>query len=263
MIVPVVMMGFFWMARPSDAEQEILNQAETAFQLGVNSRGTSEEKEHFKQAAEYYETLQRLGVHNAVLCKNLGNANLLAGDWPVAILAYRRGLLLNPNDHQMRANLAFARDQVVYSSADNFARPPVTYWLPRLPRLTVGISFFLILIFYGLAWFGVTFSWTSQLQSRQWTLWAGTVGVALFAAIFVLQARADKLEVEKPVVVIGADQTYLLKGNHSFYPRAYDTPLNRGVEARLLQIRGEWVQIELDGGEMGWVARGNVLIDLP
>jgi uncharacterized protein YgiM (DUF1202 family) len=66
-----------------------------------------------------------------------------------------------------------------------------------------------------------------------------------------------------PVVVIAEDKTYLHKGNNALYPRSYETPLNRGVEARLLEVRGSWLQIELAGGQIGWVPRENALLDIP
>src|ERR1700687_56415 len=119
-----------------ESDLEVLNRAEVAFQSGIRARETSEEAKQFQVAAEYYGELGRRGIQNPDLYKNRGNACLLAGDWPKAILAYRRGLRLNPNDTQMRANLSYARDQVVYSSADNFARPHVGFWPPWLPQLT-------------------------------------------------------------------------------------------------------------------------------
>src|SRR5207302_9041873 len=99
----------------SQTRAEILERAEAAFEQGVKARGTPEETKLFQSAAEHYEELRRRGVHNAALYRNQGNALLLGGDLPGAILAYRRGLRLNPNDRQMRANLTYARDQVVYS----------------------------------------------------------------------------------------------------------------------------------------------------
>src|SRR5207249_798462 len=161
---------------------------EAAFEQGVKARGTPEETKLFQLAAEHYEELRRRGVHNAALYQNQGNALLLAGDLPEAVLAYRRGLRLNPNDRQMRANLAYARDRVIYSSADNFAHPPVGWWPPWLPRLTPWLTFWMLAIFYSLTWAGL---------------------------------------------------------------------------ARLLQLRGAWLQIELTGGQVGWVARENALVDIP
>jgi hypothetical protein len=56
-----------------------------------------------------------------------------------------------------------------------------------------------------------------------------------------------------PVVVLSEDNVLLRRGNGLSYPARYDTPLPRGAEARLLFVRGNWLQIELAGGEVGWV----------
>jgi hypothetical protein len=53
----------------------------------------------------------------------------------------------------------------------------------------------------------------------------------------------------------------LRRGNGRSYPPRYPTPLNRGVEARRLFERGDWLQIELSGGEVGWVERAAILED--
>jgi hypothetical protein len=266
LIVAIITAGLFWMIgaedSASEADHEILTRAETAFQRGVEARGTSDESRHFQEAAKYYEELHRRGFHNPALDMNLGNANLLGGEWPQAILAYRRGLRSNLNNFQMRGNLAFARDQVVYSSADNFARPPVSFWPPWMPRITVDVAFWSTLGFYVLAWVGLARRWTITKDTCPWITWVGMAGAVCFAMAFLLQVRSEKWESEHPVVVISANQTYLQKGNHDLYPRAYETPLNRGVEAHLIQIRGDWLQIELAGGQMGWIAREKALVDL-
>jgi tetratricopeptide (TPR) repeat protein len=258
---------FLWTAGPPDfggqKDAQVLELAETAFQQGVNARGTPEEAKFFQQAAEHYEELRRRGFHNTALYQNQGSALLLAGDWPGAILSYRRGLRLNPNDRQMRANLAYARDQIVYSSADNFARPPADWWPPWLHRLTPSLTFWLFVAFYSLAWFGLARAWTSLGESLRWVSWLGLAGSFLFASILIIQILDQRAEMRHPVVVIAEDKTYLHKGNNALYPRSYETPLNRGVEARLLEVRGSWLQIELAGGQIGWVPRENALLDIP
>src|SRR5216684_914744 len=90
------------------SDQQILDRAQAAFQLGVKLHGTPEESKQFQLAADYYEELRRRGVRNPALFMNLGNAYLLADDIPEAILTYRRGLQLDPNNLEMRANLAYA-----------------------------------------------------------------------------------------------------------------------------------------------------------
>ena len=59
------------------------------------------------------------------------------------------------------------------------------------------------------------------------------------------------------------DGVLLRKGDGQTFPPRYETPVNRGVEARRLYERGGWVQIELSGGEVGWAPRGCLLIDEP
>jgi uncharacterized protein YgiM (DUF1202 family) len=86
---------------------------------------------------------------------------------------------------------------------------------------------------------------------------------ALLAAAVAAQAIQDRDGEARPLVVIADDGVLLRKGNAEAYPRRAETPLNRGVEARLLFERGDWVQIELSGGETGWVPGAYVLIDRP
>ena len=40
-------------------------------------------------------------------------------------------------------------------------------------------------------------------------------------------------------------------------------PVNQGVEARLLFERDGWLQIELSGGEVGWVRAEYAVVDRP
>ena len=61
-----------------------------------------------------------------------------------------------------------------------------------------------------------------------------------------------------PVVVV-ARPTELRTGNGPDYPPRLDAPLPRGCEARRLFVRGDWWQVELGGGVVGWVPRAAVL----
>src|SRR4051794_36555994 len=96
---------------PDDAD--LLRRAEEAFAEGLKRRETGDRGQaHFRRAAADLEELRR-GVSNAPLYRNLGNAYLLAGNVPRAILAYRLGLRLDPGDARLREGLAAAREQVV------------------------------------------------------------------------------------------------------------------------------------------------------
>lgn len=259
-MIPNVLLALTLATTPGTEGEAILQRAEEAVDRGLSDANPNEAARAFADAAARYDELRRSGIDNAALCRNQGNACLLAGNLPAAILAYRRGLRLAPSDQALREGLSCAREQVVYSSPQALGRPRVDWplWLPR-PRN--GAQYFTAFFLYCLG---------CLIAGRWWlTRGRGLLGAAagcwLLAAILgVALVREDqeaRADVDKPVAVIAADDVVLRRGNGPAYPTAYETPLHRGVESRIRFIRGDWVQIELSGGEVGWVPRRALLSD--
>lgn len=251
-------------ARPAAglSDRDILERAATEFQEGVHLRQSREQaRPHFRNAAGYFEELRRRGAGNPALSRNLGNAYLLAGDLPNAILAYRRGLRLTPNDFDLRESLIEARASVAYPASGDLGRPRSDDRPPWLPHLRSRWLMFAATGCYVLGCVGVT-RWRMVRRGRLLT--AGLLALLLAGVLsgwLALRAH-DRNEREiHPLVVIARDGVLLRRGNGATFPPRYDTPVNRGVEARLLFERGGWVQIELSGGEIGWVPRDTVLVD--
>ena len=69
-------------------------------------------KGKFAEAAAIYENILQTGGQSPALLFNDGNAEFKAGHLGKAIAAYRRAELLAPRDAELRANLAFVRNQV-------------------------------------------------------------------------------------------------------------------------------------------------------
>ena len=104
------------------------------------------------------------------------------------------------------------------------------------------------------------------MTRRGWLLAAGGLALALVAVLaflLVVEMQRARFEAEHALVVIARDNVLLRKGNGDAYPPRYDTPVNHGVEARLLFARNGWLQIELNGGEVGWVPGNAALVDRP
>jgi tetratricopeptide (TPR) repeat protein len=242
-------------AEPPDGE--LLSRAEAAFAEGAASDGRTAQQP-FLQAAADYEALRQRGVNNAPLYLNQGNAYLLAGDLPRAILAYRRGLRLAPRDPALLRHLDYAREQVVHVAPGSFGRPPVDHWPPWLLYPPPGLAVLLASLFYGAACLG----WTRWLMTRRRWPAVGAGAAFLLAAVLAahaaVAAAAERTDRLRPPVVIASESVPLHRGNGHSYP-AYPWPLPRGTEARLLFERGPWLQIELTGGEVGWVQRADVV----
>lgn len=239
---------------------DLLARAEQAFQAGIESAGMPQVQAHFRLAASLYEELRQGGADNPALALNLGNACMLTDDLPRAILAYRRGLILDPADAELRANLEYARAQVVRSATDAIGRPPVDHWPPGVPYPGLRSRLLLTSVIYFGACVALTrFVMTGQSRFLTLSIVAGVLAVV--AALSVMQEIGRlTCEVEQPVVVIAADQVILRKGNGDSYPPRHELPLQRGVEARLLFQRGDWLQIQLPDGTIGWVLRREAIL---
>jgi hypothetical protein len=188
---------------------------------------------------------------------------LLADDLPSAILTYRQGLRLAPGDRDLSRCLQEARDLVVYSAGSSLGRPRPEYrppWLPWLPPFWHFVGAILLYL-------ACCAALTRWLMIRRASLLIA--GVAAFLGASGLAGglldcqRQEKAEVETPLVVIADDGVLLRKGNNLNFPPRWETSVNKGVEARLLFERGDWLQIRLAGGEVGWVPRKLVLVDQP
>jgi hypothetical protein len=238
---------------------ELKARGEAAFTDGVRRRDDPEAaRPFFRTAADCFEEIRRRGARNATLFRNLGNSYLLAGDLPHAVLSYRSGLRLDPGDRELAVGLQSARDRVDYPPDTTFGRPGPAgrgSWTARVRDewLVAGAA-----VLYAGACVGLT-RWL--MRRRAVVLAAAVAALAGAAALTGLAVQGVAGSSGGPVVVVAEDGVLLRRGDGPSYPPRYDKPLNRGVEATLLTTRGGWVQVELSGGEAGWVLGKSVLVE--
>ena len=259
-----LLMALLFHAEPDAglSDRDVLERAEAEFQEGLHLRRDRDQAgPHFRNAANYFEELRRRGSGSPALYRNLGNAYLLSGDLPRAILSYRRGLHLSPSDFDLRESLAEARTRVAYPASGDLGRPPIDNRPPWLPHLRSRWLVFVAVACYVVGCVGMT-RWRMVRRGR---LLTASILALLLAGVMLgwlmLRAYEQREREVHPLVVIARDGILLRRGNSRAFPPRYDTPVNRGVEGRLLFERGGWVQIELSGGEIGWVPREAVVMD--
>jgi hypothetical protein len=263
------------------SDERLLAQAETAYREAPKAPPRSlASHQHFARAARLFEGLRNRGVNNAPLYVNLAQSYLLAEDIPNAILACRRGLRLDAGHATLRRLLEEARNQVDYPSYGPFAKPPTDDWPPWLPRLSSRTR----LLLAGLAYLLACVLFTRWRMIRRGE-WLGFAIVALALAVLLgaglaLEEKQRRWEKTHPLVVVASDENVVLhKGNGMKYPcynataRKWEevgdgipptaTPLKPGVEAHVRFDKGDWLQIELTSGEVGWVRRSEVVVDDP
>jgi len=251
-------------AEEAVSDEAVLARAEQAYREGLALSDNPERARlAFQRAAVAYEQLHRRGASNIALYRSLGIASYLAGDLPRAIFAYRRGLRVGRSDRFLRDQLEAARALVVAANGTS-GRPPNDEWPAWLDWLTPRERFAVAVAGWTCACVAFT-RW--RMTRRHVCVPLGGLSLLttlLLASTLVLDAWRYQEEEEHPLVVLAQDGVTLRTGNGSTYPpRGRLPPLNGGVEARLLFVRGDWLQIELASGEAGWVTRDQVLLDMP
>jgi hypothetical protein len=264
--VCLLLIGLLWTGEDAASAEAVLQRAEAAFQDGLRQREQPEEaRSAFRKAASLYERLRRQGAHNPDLYRNQGNAHFLAGELPEAILAYWRGRQLAPRDAGLRAGQDYARSLVVRSRPNAFEWPDSEYGLWRLLgswQLLCLVGMAVCLISSLLAALGRVCS--TRLQRKPVFIFGIVTMLAGLLLGLMLSSDADvRRELSlRPLVVIAEDKVPLRTGNGLSYPaRPERPPLSRGEEAIQMSRRGDWLQIKLPKGEVGWVNRSSVLVD--
>src|SRR5262249_19575187 len=157
------------------------------------------------------------------------------------ILAYRQGLRLDSGNRELGSSLERARELVVYPGGSNLGRPAHEDRPPWLPRIPGQWLFLAAAALYLIGCICFT-RWLMLRGGRRLVLCllalAGTVGLSLVLVEEQRRARGPA----QPLVIIADDGVLLRKGNNLNFPPRYETPVNRGVEARLLFERGDWLQ---------------------
>lgn len=214
---------------------------------------------YFRKAVQDYKDHCRSFGQTPYLLRWLGYSYDVIGDIPHAILAYRRGLRLDPGDAKLEAALAYARARVEYppSPAAGLMPPDREYWPGWLELHRSGVVAF---VAYTVACLTVI-RWR-MTRRRLWLHLA--VGAAIIALVPVVGSGVEWLRRQRdkatPVVVLARSEL-LRTGNGSEYPPRLDVPLPRGAEVRRLFERAGWYQVQLSGGPVGWLPRDAVVVD--
>ncbi|HUF76179.1 MAG TPA: tetratricopeptide repeat protein [Longimicrobiales bacterium] len=214
------------------------------------------QQEDFAGAIDAYQAVLSAGWEGAALHYNLGNAYFKTGELGRAILEWERALVLEPGDPDALANLELARSL----TADAVEPLPrfwlfalVDWWVTLIPRALLR----------GLvagAWLALAAGIGLRVLTRGEgaARWGGRVAVASGVLVLVLGTnllvrelgigraeRAVVLADAVPVRSAPADQDDLTLFE-----------IHEGTRVRIDQRAGEWAEIVLDDGKVGWVPVG-------
>jgi tetratricopeptide (TPR) repeat protein len=199
----------------------------------------------FADAAAGYEKTLNSGAASPSLFFNYGNAEFKAGNLGKAVAAFRRAEMLAPRDSEIRANLAFVRNQVQGATVRE------SFWQNWLGNLslnewTVFAAIVFWLTFLVLAAKQIRPALAAKLKGATWicaalTIFSGTI----------LGVQAANHFSKQTAVVVAANVT-ARSGPFDDAQSAFTA--HDGAELRVLDRHDDWVQVANNAGKIGWLS---------
>jgi tetratricopeptide (TPR) repeat protein len=203
----------------------------------------------FSEAAGAYEKILQTGTQSPALLFNAGNAEFKAGHLGQAITAYQKAARLTPRDAEIRANLAFVRNQVQGATLRE------TRWQNWVNSLTLTEGTMLTVVFFW-AMFGLLAA--QQLRPALAPKLRSATRLAVALTIFsgtVLALQAAN-HFNSAIAVVTADGATARSGPFDEAQTAFTA--RDGAELKVLDRHNDWVQVVNSAGKTGWLSRQQV-----
>ncbi|HSY17254.1 MAG TPA: tetratricopeptide repeat protein [Candidatus Acidoferrales bacterium] len=205
----------------------------------------------FVDAATAYENILKTGAQSPALLFNVGNAEFKAGHLGKAIAAYRQAEQLEPRDAELRANLAFVRNQVQGATLRE------SRWQNWVNSLTLNEGAILTAVFFW-ALFGLLT--LRQIRPALAPRLRSATQLAVFLTIFsglVLALQAAN-HFHSAVAVVTSTDTTARSGPFEDAQNAFTA--HDGAELRVLDRHDDWVQAANNAGKIGWLNTNQVAV---
>jgi len=221
--------------------QEAVKEAETAYA-----------QKQYDKAIELYEDVLKNFGESAEIYYNLGNAYYKANKIAPAILNYERALLINPGDRDLRFNLQIANLRTI-DKIEPVGEFFLTEWFRTVQNFwsvdmwaTLGIIGFVLFIGCLTLYF-----FSKWMRLKKIGFYAGIVllTIVIVANIFAWKQRQALINRNGAIIFA---PTVTIKSS----PDASGTDLfvlHEGTKVSIKSMLGEWYEIELADGNVGWI----------
>lgn len=215
----------------------------------------------FKGSIALYEEIIAQGIAedklSAELYYNLGNAYFRDNRLGKAILSYERALLLDPGDGDIRHNLRFAQNRTI-DRVDTAGNLFLTNWFRGVRNIFssnqwawTGVVLFILF----LACVGV-YLFLRPLWARKSAFYAGIVLFLLMvgANVFAFSQKRERVKRDTAIVMVEAAAVNASPDTNS--NQLFE--LHEGTKVKIRNNDGNWYEIQIADGSVGWVHQQNV-----
>ncbi len=231
----------------------VLGQNETLFEKGNAAYNDGD----YETAKNNYEQILDNGETSAALYYNLANSHFKLNNVAPSIYYYEKALQLEPNDRDIRNNLAIVQDLVIDDVSASQSSGIIRVWQNSVS----------ILGYNGWAWAAIIFSFIfailfalyyfsnkSLVKRILFSFSVVCIFLAVFSLIFAFQQK-DRVSNYDYAIIFSQEVPVrdepTLRSSESFY-------LHEGTKIKVLERFQNWIKFELPNGLQGWMDESEV-----
>lgn len=244
------------LATPGSGYAAQLSQRQQAEAL-IRQGNQFYQAKQYEKAVDTYEKVLHMGFEGTSVYYNLGDAYYREGKLGYSILYYEKALRLSPGDPDIVHNLRIANSKTV-DRIDALPQFFLSQWWESLLAMfstngwaRIAYAFYILLL--------LSIGFYFFVKRPRWQRYSFFSGLILAAFLIVTASlwlvnldrdlHAKEAIIVQPTVVVklAPDPT----SNDAFI-------IHQGLKVRELNNVGDWVEIRLLDGKVGWVQQGEI-----
>ncbi|WP_422106372.1 tetratricopeptide repeat protein [Winogradskyella sp.] len=211
----------------------------------------------YAEAIDTYEAILETGEHSAEVYFNLGNANYKLNNIAPSVYYYEKALLLNPNDPDIKNNLAYAQnmtiDAIDIAPQVGFARiinnVVNTFGIDAWAKIAIAgvIVFVLLFLMYHF----------SYATSRKRIAFVVSI-LSLFLACFsiAMAFQKERLDSKDNPAIVFAQESRVKSEANRVSEEVFR--LHEGTKVQVLESYKDWKKIQLSDNSTGWIPAADI-----
>jgi len=206
----------------------------------------------YAEAIDNYKAILETEMHSADLYYNLANAHYKLNNIAPSIYYYEKALLLNPNDDDIKNNLAFAKNMTI-DAIDNI---PDAGFSKLLNNTTHKLSFdgwakmAIAFVFIFVLLFLIYYFAYSTLNKRLAFIGSITALILVFVTLAFTFHNYNLDKKDNPAIIF-VQESKVKSNPNSRSEESFR--LHEGTKVQVIETYNDWKKIKLSDGKMGWV----------
>lgn len=206
----------------------------------------------YAEAIDKYQSILDSGVQSSELYFNLGNAHYKLNNIAPSIFYFEKALLLNPNDKEIKNNLAFAQNMTI-DAIDKVPEVGFSRIIKNIVNLYSADTWSKIAI-TGVFMFVIIFllyRFARATTKKRIAFIISVVGLFLSFFSIIMAFQKDDLDKKDNPAIVFAQESRVKSDPNKTSEELFR--LHEGTKVQVLESYEDWYKIELSDKTLGWI----------